>query len=279
MTIVAKEFPNKTFANKQELFDALKKHEHTIIASKCAEVLKSCDKGYDHSAFFSAEKLGDFDVKASLNMSNDNIYPVINTTKYLDSHGDVHMDGIWNQSVKQQQGKLYYVADHELKVNSIIAYPQDVKVMVKQVPWGLVGKSYDGHTEALIYEIPKNKIKHDGAKQAIEEKAPMQNSVRMQYIKIKLALNSEAKEDAEYKKVYDSVIGYIANKDVAEQEGYFWAVYEAKIVREGSMVPFGSNDATPILSNEPTKVTLDKTEPQTSTQSEFYQNIIKNLKN
>ena len=49
-------------------------------------------------------------------------------------------------------------------------------------------------------------------------------------------------------------------------------------VKEGSMVLFGSNDATTILMNEPTKVTPDN-EPPSGTQSEFFQNIIKNLKN
>jgi hypothetical protein len=280
MNIVAKEFPSETFETKEELFKRLRENAETIIAQKCSEIMKSCEKGYDHNFLLDASKV-DETIKAAFQMAEDKIYPVINTTKYLDSHGDVHLDGIWNQSVKQQQGKVYYVADHEIKVSTIIAYPSDVKMMLKSLPWSVVGKSYDGTTEALVFEIPKNKIRNQAAKEAINDKAPMQNSVRMQYVKMKLALNSDAKEDVEYKKTFNMYVDTIANKEVAYDRGYFWVVQEAKIIKEGSMVPFGSNDATTILSKEPDQSTQEgnKTEPPQGTQSSFYQSLLKNLQN
>ena len=64
-------------------------------------------------------------------------------------------------------------------------------------------------------------------------------------------------------------INEIANKDKAIEQGYFWAVTEAKISKEGSMVLFGSNDVTQIIENktEAEKITSEiKEEPTQVTQ-------------
>jgi len=239
-------FPGKEFATKDELFKSLRENVDKIIACKTAETYKSHFKGSASISTGFLVKANDEQCKTGPQMKADYIYPVINTTLYMDSHYDVHLNGIWSRSVKEQQGKLYYVADHEIKTNTIIAWPQDVNAMVKTVPWSWIGKDYEGSTEALIYEIAKSAIVNDGAKKIIDDKRPVQNSVRMQYVKIHLGMNSTAKEDIKYKAFYDAHIETIANKEVAEEQGYFFGVEEAKIIREGSMVPLGSNDATPI---------------------------------
>ncbi len=238
-----KEFPEITFDSQAAAFKHLKENENKLIALKKAEIHKSHLKG-SLSGFVT--KASD-EVKAVLNMKSGYVYPVINTTKYMDSHSDVHFDGIWNNTIKQNKGSIYYVADHELKINHVIAYPEDVKVYVKTLPWALLGKDYEGETEALIYEIEESKIVNEAALKVIRAKRKMQNSVRMQYVKIKLAINSEAQEDANYKAYFDEKINLIANKAVALEQGYFWGIEEAKIVKEGSMVLFGSNDVTPIM--------------------------------
>lgn len=255
-------FPEKTFATKEELFAELRSNVDKIIAVKTSEVYKSHEKGYDIGGFLL--KNADTTVKVGPQMKEGYVYPIINTTLYLDSHDDLHLNGIWDRSAKEQQGKLFYVTDHEIKVTSIIAWPADVSVMVKSIPWSFVGKDYPGNTEGLIFEISKDKIVHGAAKGIIEEKRPVQNSVRMQYVKINLALNSDAKENIDYKMCWDKHIDTIANKDVAEQRGYFFAVEEAKIIKEGSMVVFGSNDATSIRQKEEAGTTTSdehKTEP------------------
>ena len=237
-------FPGKEFANKEQLFAALKVECEKIIALKKAEIHKSFFKGYPSDGFLlkdatDASKVGP-------HMKSGYIYPVINTTRYMDSHDDVHLDGLWDRSAKEQQGKLYYVADHKIEVGKIIAWPEDVLVMVKSIPWSFVGKDFEGNTEALIYEIAKDKIAMGEAKDIIEQKRPVQNSVRMQYVTIKLGMNSDSKDHVEYKAYFDKHINTIANKNVAEERGYFFGVEEAKIVKEGSMVILGSNDATTI---------------------------------
>ena len=274
--ITCKQFPGKTFNSKEEVFKHLRENVSKIIAVKKATIHKSFENGCVFSGFLLKEdgNIG----KVGPQMKEDYIYPVINTTRYLDMHDDAHFDGIWNKSVKEQNGKIFYVTDHETKIDSIIAWPEDVNVMVKSVPWSFVGKDYQGNTEALIYEIPKDKLVHEGAKKIIEDKRPVQNSVRMQYVTIKLAMNSTAKEDITYKEYYDKRINEIANKDVAEAQGYFFGIEEAKIVTEGSMVIRGSNDATPISLKDTVAVdaTTEKIEPPVGTQAK--QSIFSNLK-
>lgn len=263
--ITCKYFPDKKFANKAELFAALRANVKKIIAVKTSEIYDSHKKGAIDISFIPEDmytKVNGSDVgKTGPHMKDGFVYPIINTTRYMDMHDDVHFDGTFQRSAKEQNGKLYYVADHEIKIDSIIAWPEDVNVMVKQIPWSFVNKSYDGSTEALIYEIDKNKIVHDKAAEIIKEKRPVQNSVRMQYVSIKLGMNSDNPNDREYKTYYDTRIKDIVNKDVAEEKGYFFGVEEAKIVKEGSMVILGSNDATSIRQKEADAITSDKAEP------------------
>lgn len=270
-------FPDKSFTTKAELFADLAINVEKIISVKTSEVYKSVDKGCTADGFLL--KVAEGAVKVGPQMKDGYIYPIINTTLYLDSHDDVHFNGIWDRSAKEQNGKLFYVADHEIKIDSIIAWPQDVAVMVKSIPWSFVNKDYPGNTEGLIYEIAKDKIVNSTAKGIIEDKRPVQNSVRMQYVKIQMGMNSDAKEHIDYKNYFDKHVDSIANKDVALERGYFFGVEEAKIIKEGSMVVLGSNDATAIRQKDgaDTITPEHKTEPAipaTQPVTKFYHDLI-----
>jgi hypothetical protein len=282
--IKAKEFPNKEFATKQDLFAELKKHEAKIIELKKAEILESHKKG-QLADWFVSKKIDTDEATKSLDFIKEGfIYPIINTTRYFDSHSDVHFDNLWTKTVQDQAGKIYYVADHTLQLTSVIAYPKDVKLLVKNIPWSLVGKNYAGETQALIFEIPETEIQLQEAKTVIEKNISIQNSVRMAYVKIKLAMNSYAKEDVDYKRYFDLMYPLIANKEDVDEYGYFWGVEEAKIVKEGSMVLFGSNDATSIITGKQaasTALVQIKDEPfQNTHQNQInWENITQFLKN
>jgi hypothetical protein len=69
-------------------------------------------------------------------------------------------------------------------------------------------------------------------------------------------------EFANWQKYYPDV----ANKDVADADGYFFAVTEARVI-EGSAVVIGSNTATPTLDNN-VKSTSTETTPEKSTQEQ-----------
>ena len=259
--IKAIEFPNKTFATKKELFLHLKANEQNLISLKKAAI-----KSSEGCNFPLATKDNEA-IKGLEGLEVGKVYPIINTTNIMDSHNDVHLPKIWNKSLKEQKGRVFYVTDHDLKVNSVVAFPKDVLMSVKTIAWTDLGQAYEGETQALMFEVDKENIKHEGALKIIEEKIDIEHSVRMQYVKLDLALNSEEKEDKAYKKVFDKHIDQIANKQLAIENGYFWAVTEAKIVQEGSMVLFGSNSITPMLegsnSDESSKFTQDQSEEST----------------
>lgn len=278
--IKAVEFPNKTFTTKEDLFSELKKNEDRLISLKTSEVYKSHEKG--QFSFLNFDKSEGVD-KGLYGAKANHIYPIISTTNYMDSHKDVHFNGSMTKTAKEQNGKVVYALDHELKFDSIIAWQKDVNMFVRQIDWSLVGKDYIGKTEALIFEIAKDKITRKDVLTAIENKvSEFQNSIRMVYVKMILGMNSKDKEHANNKAYYDSRINQIANKEVAEDEGYFWGVEELKIYKEGSLVVAGgSNDATSIYNKEIEAVdntSKQKQEPSIDTLKEQLYYLTNNLK-
>lgn len=278
--IKAIEFPNKSFSTKEDLFSELKKNEDRLISLKTSEVYKSHEKG--QFSFLNFDKSEGVD-KGLYGAKANHIYPIISTTNYMDSHKDVHFNGSMTKTAKEQNGKVVYALDHELKFDSIIAWQKDVNMFVRQIDWSLVGKDYIGKTEALIFEIAKDKITRKDVLTAIENKvSEFQNSIRMVYVKMILGMNSKDKEHANNKAYYDSRINQIANKEVAEDEGYFWGVEELKIYKEGSLVVAGgSNDATSIYNKEIEAVdntSKQKQEPSIDTLKEQLYYLTNNLK-
>ncbi len=106
-----------------------------------------------------------------------------------------------------------------------------------------------------------------------------QHSVGMRYVKIVMCVNSDKEYYGAEKEAWDKYYPLIANKDVADKYGYFWAVKEAKII-EGSAVLCGSNPVTPTLENnlksEPLAGTRNKhNEPSNDTRKQFYLSLLK----
>lgn len=257
-------FPEREFSDKEALFSEMRKNYNDLIAFKKAEIQKSCDKGLAITCrSLDANKLKNL-VK-SFTIEDGYYYIAVNSTKILDSHEDLHVDGIWNKSVKEQQGQNYLVADHELCIDDVIVRKEHVEMFVAQIPFALLGKEYAGDTEALIYKIPKDKVIHSKAKEWLESGDDIEASVRMQYVTILFAMDSNDPEDATLKKNYDDYFPQIANKDDFEYILYYFIVKEAKNVRESSLVVFGSNSATGNLKDKPEKSTLHNELPPAST--------------
>ncbi|MHA2364727.1 MAG: hypothetical protein ACXAC7_12295 [Candidatus Hodarchaeales archaeon] len=257
---------NKSFETKKELFTELIKRESDIISLKKAAIQKSAEKGQIASITF-FDKNND-QLKAVLNTKDGYIYPVINTSLYLDSHLDVHGETIWNKTVKEQKERINFVSDHQFTIPNMITWAKDVNVIIRDIPWSAVGKEYTGETKALIFEIEEDKIVNADAKKAIDERRDVECSLKMQYVVIELAIDSPDPEFKKNKKLYDKTINKIANKDKAQDIGYYWWVSEAKIIQEGSLVINGSNDATGIIYNEPSNDTQKHNQPSKDTEQE-----------
>lgn len=275
---------NKEFESKADLFKALVENESFIIDAKKSQVYKSFEKGLQvvsdqktiEKAFNDAEKGIKFDA--------DYYYFVVNSANYLDSHNDMHVDGNWNKSVKDQNGKVYLVWHHDFsKTENIIAFPEDIEMMTSKVAWSLLGKAYEGETYSLIYKVKKDKIVNENVSKWLKEGRKLQLSVRMQYIKLETAFNSDDEDYIKQTENYNKYYPLIANKDEFKEIEYFFIVKEAKNVMESSLLPFGSNSATAEISQVENKTEAEiitseiKTEPTEVTHN--YEQSLKELLN
>lgn len=223
-----------------ELFKFLIENKETLISQKKFE-MKRAD-----AVWMTGEEDGEDTNKATGTSSDPNKITarlVINTTKILDSHGDVHIDGIWNRSVKNTK-LLYLLKEHKMQFENIIS--DKVKASVEEMDWKQVGVHAVGKTQALVFTATIEKARNPYMFDQYVKGYVRNHSVGMRYVQLELAVNSEDKMYMQEKAVWDKYLPEIVNRKDAEAQGYFWAVTEAKII-EGSAVPMGSNTATPTL--------------------------------
>lgn len=274
-------YNGKEFKTKKELFDFVVTNKDVLIAQKRA-VIKNADS-------FICEPTLLFEKKMDANKSDAIIDPVkldnlkvkviINTTNFLDRHGDVHIPGLWNKSLNENK-MIMHLQEHEMEFDKIISDGDKLKVYTKTYSWLELGYSYPGMTEGLTFESTIERKRNEFMLNQYANGWVRNHSVSMQYMKMDFAINDKdyPNEFTAWEKYYPQ----IANKEVADEKGYFWYVLEAKCI-EGSAVPLGSNSATPTLDNgmksEPEFSTLEKIEPSIKdTQNEIVKYLIKNLK-
>lgn len=199
---------------------------------------------------------------------------IINATNILDSHRDLHIKGIWKNSLAQKR-LIYLCVEHEFNFKGIIS--DQVKAYTQMFSFKELGYDYEGETECLVFDCvlikddihAENKYIYDRYK-----KGKIYNhSVRMQYVKEFFCLDSDDPEHFQFKENYDKYAAMVANKEALDSYKWFYAVIEAKVKDEGSAVVKGSCFATPTLEVTQIKNKLqtetpfvDKGEPPVSTQ-------------
>ena len=131
------EFPNKEFQSKDELFKALIDNKKELVSIK-----KSATKNADAVSFGYLDTsikidTNKEDVQSQMqNPESLNVKVVINTTNFLDSHGDVHINGIWNKSVKDNVSFLH-LQEHEREFDKVIT--DSAKGYVQSMQWKKLG--------------------------------------------------------------------------------------------------------------------------------------------
>ena len=278
---------DRNFENKTDLIKELRRHKDDIISFKKANIYKSVDKGISVTAKpLDSSKINT--TTKGISIDEDYYYLAVNSTKVLDSHLDLHVNGIWNKTVKEHQGRNYLVDTHVLSIKTTIARKEYIEMLTAVIPFALLGKPYDGDTEVLIYKIRKDKIISTEAKEWLDSGDDIECSVRMQYVDISFAVNSDDKEDIKFKDNYDNYINQIANKEDFDTEiVYFWIVKQAKNVLESSLVLFGSNSTTGQIeesakfqpSNDTEKQDSEPSNDTQKNQKEFYLNLLKATEN
>ena len=278
--IVCKEFPDREFDSKEELFKALKENKPSLIALK-----KSTEKRADAVSYVNSEvsKLNTNKEENGTQTEIDKLQVkvVINTTNFIDSHNDLHINGIWNKSVSDNVNKGFlHLQEHDRDFDKVIS--DSAKGHVESVSWKSLGLPYNGKTEALIFDSVIEKKRNEFMFKQYTNGWVKNHSVGMRYVKIDLAVNSESEWDKDEKELWDKYYPVVANKEVADERGYFWVVSEAKVI-EGSAVVMGSNSATPTLSvenkSEADTITSEQEEPSIDTQKEQEEQELKKLLN
>jgi hypothetical protein len=220
---------------------------------------------------------------------------VINTTNLIDSHLDCHVPNIWNKSLKEI-GTFFLLQEHEMEFDMVIAdsVNDGLKAYVENIGWNKLGLKYAGETQALIFETQIKKDRNEFMFNQYRKGYVLNHSVGMRYVKMFLCIDSNEPTYSSEKSNWDKYYPIVANKEVADEKGYFWAVTEAKVI-EGSAVVKGSNFATPTLEIEieenktenieavedtskiePSNDTQENQTPPDEAQKQFFINLLKN---
>lgn len=251
----------------KELHKFLKENKSMMIASKKAAIKYADAVSIKENMFVSPDGVlkeftGSVEDTGKLTAT-----VIINTTNILDSHSDVHVNGIWKKSLKESKD-FYHIQEHKMQFDKIIA-DSGVKAFTKSYSWRELGYDMDGTTEALVFVSPIDKARNEFMYQQYRKGYVRNHSVGMRYVKIEMCINEP--DDKWYREEFEAwekYIDNIVNKEAAIEQGYFWAVTEAKIV-EGSAVVRGSNWITPTQNIE-AKSTDGQPAPTTENQPQKF---------
>lgn len=261
------------FTNKEDAFAFLRTNKAQLVAVK-KNTIKHADGIYSVG---SAEYDGIMQVGKSYVVNKDDnpealdvpksldLRLAINATNIYDSHGDVHIPGIWSKSIKEKKIR-FLLQEHEMEFKKIIAdsVNDGLIASVVQMSFKELGFKYEGTSDILIYSCNAKSDRNGYMVGEYSKGRVLNHSVGMRYIKYFLCMNSNSEFDVDEKKNWDKYYPMIANKTDVDPIGWFWAVTEA-IEIEGSAVPLGSCKVTPVISvNEPDSSTQEsnKNEPQ-----------------
>lgn len=271
--IVAKEFPGKQFATKEDLFKSLSENKELLRAQKKLQIKETDSIAYSFAVNEKNEALKADEVNPS-EINTLKIKIVINSCNLFDSHLDVSIEDSWNRTVKNAKRVLLLEA-HKAQFDKIIS--DEIELAIENISWKALGFEYEGKTQCLVFYATLRKDRNPFMFEQYAKGYVKEHSAGLRYMQVDIAINSEAEWNKEEKEVWDKYYPKIANKEDVDQYGYFWAVIEQQI-REGSAVVFGSNFATPTLSVEPVSDTSTKqeTDPAEATPP-TEQRIITNL--
>lgn len=184
-----------------------------------------------------------------------------NTYNWLDSHDDVHLNNLFSKSIQDRGTRVPHLHDHIFQLGAKVGIITSIKEV--DIAWSELKVNASGNTMALVAESEVKKRLNENVYEAYLNDEIDQHSVAMIYIKMALALNDKDYEE-EYK-VWKSIIDLLGNPEKANKQGYFWGIYEAKLI-ELSAVLMGSNELTPTLGSkaQPLKGTAQREPAETT---------------
>lgn len=236
------DFKIPQFKTDKELFDFLVNKESDIFYAKMQSFKKA--DGFMHMPVATKEFTETGKRVNLIEKDEFKVNVVINTTNLLDSHGDVHVKGLWDKSL-QENTRIKHLQEHRMSFDSIIADKEDLEVYVKDFTWKELGYNVEGKTQALVFNSAVKRERNAYMHEQYAKGNVDNHSVGMRYVKLVTCINDED-YGAEFE-AWEKYAPLVANQAELEKRKYFWAVTEAKCI-EGSAVPIGSNFVTPTIS-------------------------------
>jgi hypothetical protein len=255
-------------------FDSIAKRNEWLVANKSTlidqkkMITKEADASFSVIAY--DDDSTEIETKAStpqqlIEVGKLTAKLAINSSNFMDSHCDVHIQGLWKKSI-QQKKTFYLLNQHKQSFDGVIS--DSMEASTELIDWSKLNLPYEGKSQVLLFTGEINGKRNPFMFEQYANGYVKEHSVGMRYVQITFCLN-----DDRYKGDFEAWEKYrpmVANGDLADQIGYFWAVTEAKII-EGSAVLFGSNSATPTLSIKDTNdieppIGTQITEPPSGTQ-------------
>lgn len=207
----------------------------------------------------------------TMELADNEFFVVGNSIGFFDSHYDVSMKGSWDKSVRERGNKIPIIKDHKMTVDNLFAL--NLGTSIEQIPIKELGYDMDGETDVVGAKI---QIKDSDMLERYRDGRIKEHSVGMQYVELRLAVNEP--EDEESYKIWVENIDKVINKEDAEKAGFFWAVYEQKLI-EISAVVLGSNPFTPALKdNDGPQESTRKIEPLEDTQKKLDYSFLLDLR-
>lgn len=265
------------FKTKKDMLHYMSENKELLIAQKKSQ-LKRAD-GFAFNGLSNVMFNEGMAYKGTSPIDNPsevlNVLAVINTTNWLDSHDDVHMPGLWDKTL-QENRNILHVQEHKSNEHKyIISSGVDLKAYTKDFTWKELGFNAEGTTQALLFDSMVRRKRNEFMWNQYANGWVENHSVGMYYVKLFFCANdTELGDDFEN---WNKYLPLVANQEKVLQNGYFFAVTEAKLI-EGSAVPIGSNAMTPSIAVnstslketqsqiiEPGNHSQDKAEPDYST--------------
>jgi hypothetical protein len=237
MIYTLKQYPEKKFTDKMDQTRFIQKNINDLIKIKMAEY-KTLSEPLLKSELFTKEFTP---IIEDITSDIIEVKSVINTTNVIDSHLDLHMEKIWNKTVKDNPFS-HHLKQHESKFESVIS--KKAKSFNEKMNFNELGLNIDFKTVANINQFTLARDKMPFMFDAYKNGEVDQHSVGMLYVNLDIAYYDE--ESQKQMDFFDEMKALAVNPEVADDYGYFWVIYEAK-KREGSAVVFGSNSITPTL--------------------------------
>jgi hypothetical protein len=263
----------------KELLAFLFANKNELIKQKCAFPIKSEAYSYPYSVEKPVKKNNKATRKAAGDISvveddnNElNIVAIANAANWIDCQMDMLLPDCWKKTIKENgpdgKNKIYHLKNHHQNTDGIIGRP--TALYSEDYSLSDLGIDMVGTTQCLVMESAVMEALDDKCYDLYSAKMINQHSIGLQYVKLDIAIN-DPNCPAEFA-IWNKYFMQVINKDVATKTGYFWVVYEIKLL-EVSAVLWGANELTPTIDpddagddmtgkeNKPPKGTGNKQEP------------------